>query len=236
MASHFKRKRLPTLAAPLVVWLAALAFSAGAAEPADIAPLEKWLAFHRGLRSLQAEFVEDRTLRTLKRPLRTEGMLWMANSGSRFRWQSGGEPPKTVAVRDGDQLTLLLPAKKLARKIDLSAPASTGGAGQSAAMEFATGGLPRTLKELRAGFSIESLEKSADTWRAELKPRDGRLAGSIDRLVLVIDAGRYYLRGMEMTLRDRSKVVTTFTRQRFNSPVDDALFRPDLSGYSVKSD
>ena len=205
------------------------------AEVSDeqLAPLEKWLAFQRGVRTVKAAFVQSRKLRTLRNPLRSDGTVWIDRRGKRFRWQAGDEDaPKSVAVKTGTTLTLLQPSRKRAKQIDLSQ--SDAATNPGAAFDFATGEMPDTLTELKQAFSIENIESESGAWRVTLRPLESGLRESLDEVVFLIDGERHHLRGFELTFRDRSVVETIFTRQEFNVALDDALFQPDLSDYTVQ--
>lgn len=99
----YARLRLPPTLMPssisitLAVTLALCAPLVRADEP-DRKPLEKWLAFQRGIRTIEADFVQIRELRTLRGGLRSEGKVWIDRKQWRFRWQTGDEAvPKAVA-------------------------------------------------------------------------------------------------------------------------------------------
>ncbi|MCB1229453.1 MAG: outer membrane lipoprotein carrier protein LolA [Verrucomicrobiae bacterium] len=198
---------------------------------ADLAPIQNWLQFQRGIRTVAAEFVQMRELRTLRNPLRSEGKVWIDRKRERFRWQSGSEDsPKAVAVKSGDTLTLMQPSRKRARQVDLG---DAAGDPAGAAFDFAAGDLPDSLADLKTAFSIEKLDSESGAWRLTLRPLQEKLRESVAEIVFVIDAERFFLRGFEMTFRDRSVVKTTFTRQEFNLDLDDSLFEPDLSSYTL---
>lgn len=208
-------------------------FTASANAEVDRTPLEKWLALQQGIRTIEADFTQIRELRTLRGGLRSEGKVWIDRKQERFRWQTGEESaPKAIAIKVGDTLTLLQPARRRAQRVALDDAAAR--ADGAAALDFATGGMPDTLTELEEAFVIEGITRETATWRVRLKPRTGKLRESLDEAVFLIDAERFFLHGFEMTFRDRSVVKTIFTRQEFNVSLDDSLFFPDLSGYALK--
>ncbi len=235
----YARLRLPPTPMPssisiiLTVTLALFAPLVRADEP-DREPLEMWLAFQRGVRTIEADFVQIRELRTLRGGLRSEGKVWIDRKRGRFRWQTGDEAaPKAVAIKVGDTLTLMQPDRRRAQQVALDDTATRDGG--AAAFDFATGGMPDSLAELEEAFMIEDITRDESaTWRVRLRPRSGKARETLDEAVLLIDAGRYFLHGFEMTFRDRSVVKTTFTRQEFNVALPDSLFSPDLSGYTIK--
>src|SRR5690606_21715580 len=58
-----------------------------AAEP-DLKPLEAWIAGQKGLKSLDAEFVQERKLPSLKKPVATPGRLRVQRPG-KLLWELG---------------------------------------------------------------------------------------------------------------------------------------------------
>ena len=89
--------------------------SLAAAEP-DLKPLEAWIRKQKDLKSLDAEFVQERKLPSLKKPIATPGRLRIQRPG-KLLWELG-QPVKTLAVSDGTTMTLLDVAKKRGKKVD----------------------------------------------------------------------------------------------------------------------
>ena len=163
----------------LVFALVLLASSLGAAEneSTNLVPLEKWLAFQRSVRAVEADFIQVRELRTLRNGLRSEGKVWVDYSGKRFRWQTGdAADPKTIAVKNGGILTVIQPGRKRAERIDLKSAQPSQGPG--AALDFATGDLPDTLAELRAAFTIGEFQPLSTTGAGSFALTTGGGAGA----------------------------------------------------------
>ncbi|MGE9271065.1 MAG: outer membrane lipoprotein carrier protein LolA, partial [Verrucomicrobiales bacterium] len=62
-------------------------------------PLEAWLSRQANIRTLQTEFIQERTLAALKRPVTTPGKMTLTKNGQ-MRWDLGS-PVKTTAISDG---------------------------------------------------------------------------------------------------------------------------------------
>ncbi len=86
----------------------------------DLKPLETWIGKQKDLQSLDAEFVQERKLPSLKKPITTPGRMRMLRPG-KLRWELGN-PVKTLAVSDGTTMTLLDVAKKRGKKIEAGSP------------------------------------------------------------------------------------------------------------------
>src|SRR5438105_4304437 len=88
----------------LVAWAAAAA--ALGAGPTNSA-LASWIAAQKNIQSWQADFVQTRTFKSLSQPLMATGRVWFAEP-NRFRWELGS-PPKTIAVRGGNDMLVMYP-------------------------------------------------------------------------------------------------------------------------------
>ncbi|MFK5924312.1 MAG: outer membrane lipoprotein carrier protein LolA [Verrucomicrobiota bacterium] len=206
-----------------------------AADPAqdlDLAPVKKWLTRMAGMKSIEATFVQQKYLRTLRRPLSTKGHIWIQYPDD-FRWELG-EPAATVAIRNQDVLTLLEPKKKRAKRYSLVSKKGKSSAAVSAAMDSASKTFPRSMEELEKHFEILGLRRDGEVYEFTLKPKDKSLTVAMRKVLFFIDAEKFHLRAFEIQLRDKSRVRTTFTWIKFNPKIPVNLLKPDLSGYKLK--
>ncbi len=204
---------------------------AGAGNELDLAPVERWLERMGETKSVEADFVQQRFLRTLRKPLSTKGHLWLVYPDA-LRWQLG-DPPTTVAIRDQQRLTVIEPKKKKARLFSLVAEEGAGGSPAPASLRSMTRSFPRSMEELAEHFEIRGLERGRESYELTLEPRDKSLS-AMHRVVFSIDAKEYFLRAVELQFRDKSKVRTSFTRLTFNHEIPASTFEPDLEGYQVE--
>lgn len=215
----------PLLAVLLLGWAIPAALSAQTTAP-NLVPLEKFIQFQKGIRSLQANFVETRSLRTLKGATGGQGTIYMAGA-TKFRWQSAGDPPKSMAIRNGSTLWLLQPQAKRAEKRTVSGS-------EFSTFDFAAGGIARSMDDLKRRYAIESVSQQGGVWMAVLRPLDRAAAARIRRMTLGIDPAKFHLRSLKLEMKDGSSVSATFTSQRFNPNLPASLFSPDLAGYLVR--
>ncbi len=220
-------RHIPTI--PLSA-LAALALLAApsvprAAEP-DLTPLTKWIAFQNTVDTVKADLVQDRKLKTLRHPMRSEGTLWVDHP-DHFRWQMEGDPPKMIAIRDKKVITVLEPKKKTAEQV-------VAGSGSVPALDFLAEGFPRSVEALLKKFRVLSSQQIDGEWQIAMTPLDREAAKNLTQIVFFIDPERFFLKGFELSLADGSSIRTYFTKQVFNEKIDKALFVPDLAGYSVE--
>lgn len=192
----------------------------------DTGPLEAWLDRQPEIRTLEAEFVQERTLPALKKPVRSTGTLRMQRP-SKLRWELG-EPPKTIAVSDGDTMTLVDVEQQVAQRL----PSDSRRARQFTLLtdKALTGGLDSFTK------AFEPIESRVTNgiYQLTLRPRDRSMRNKAPWLFLDIDPRSNELRAIEVRLEDESRIRTIFTRTSFNQALPADTFRVDLSGYKVR--
>ena len=98
---------------PLLVLLSLISL---ARAELDSKPLETWIGKQKDLQSLDTRFVQERKLPSLKKPVSTPGRMRMQRPG-KLCWELG-QPVKTMAVSDGQTMTLLDVSKKRGKRID----------------------------------------------------------------------------------------------------------------------
>lgn len=192
----------------------------------DTAPLAAWLQRHGEIRSLSADFVQQRTLPALKRPVETPGTLAMTRDG-KLRWELG-DPPKTVAVSDGDTIILADIEEKRARRID--ADDSRARSFTMLSGDAMRGGLEGFLEVFEP---IESRVVNG-IYQLTTRPNNRRMRNKVGWVYFDIDPRKSELRALEIRLDDKSRIKTIFSNTRFNPEIPDSRFRFDLGGYSVR--
>ncbi len=197
---------------------------AARAEQLDTRPLEIWLGKQKTLRSLDADFVQERKLPALKKPVSTSGRMRMLRPG-KLLWELG-DPVQTLAVSDGTTMTLVDVAKKQGRRID---------AASARARQFTllSDEAFRDLAGFQQTFELIESRVSQGIYQLTVRPRERRMRSQVPWLFLDIDTRTHELRALEIELEDKSRIKTVFTKTRLNAPVDEALFSPDLSGYRL---
>lgn len=196
-----------------------------ATSRADNTALDAWLKRQPSIHSLDNTFTQERKLPALKNPTSARGRLSFVKPG-KFRWQLG-DPVETLAVSDGTTLTLIQTAEKSARRIPTDSP-------QAARFSLLSGKAFESPEAFQKAFEIIESRIASGIHQYTLKPKDRRVRSQIPWIFLDIDPAKNELRAMEMELQDKSRVCTIFDAPRINSPLPDSLFKPDLSGLSVK--
>lgn len=198
--------------------------SLAAAEP-DLKPLETWLGRQKNLKSLQADFVQERKLPSLKKPVTTPGKLVMAVPG-KLRWELG-QPVKTVAISDGATMTLLDVAKKRGKKIPADAP-------EARQFSFLSDGAFRDLAALQEIFETVESRMTGPIYQLTLKPKERGMRKHVSWMFLDIDTRNYELRAVDLEMDDKSRIRTVFSNAKINAKVDPAAFTAETEGYLMR--
>lgn len=192
----------------------------------DTAPLEAWLKRQSEIRTLEADFIQQRTLPALKKPVESPGKLWMGENG-RLRWELG-TPPKTIAVSDGSELTFVDVAKQRAKVMD---------ADSSEARSFTMlsgDSMNRGLDGFLEVFEPVESRVVNGIYQLTTRPKPRQMRSKVGWVYFDIDPGRNELRALEIRLDDKSRIKTIFRNTRFNRAIPADRFQLDLSGYQVR--
>ena len=195
-------------------------------DEVDTAPLQAWLKKQVGIKSLQADFIQERKLAALKQPVSTPGSMIMVKGGS-MRWNLG-KPAKTTAISDGETIQLIDIEKKRAR----SMPADSSRA--KAFTLLGSSSLNGGLDGFTEAFELIESRVTNGIYQLTTRPRDRSLRSEVSWVFFDIDPKDAQLRALEVQLDDKSRIRTIFTKTRFNQAVPEDAFDFDLSGYKVR--
>ncbi|MBB5353092.1 outer membrane lipoprotein carrier protein [Haloferula luteola] len=191
----------------------------------DTAPLRAWLEAQKKVQSLDADFTQERTLPALKKPVSTPGRLTLSKPG-KLRWDLG-TPPKTIAVSDGETITLIDVEKKRAMRLD---------ADSSRARSFTLLGdkaLSGGLDGFTEAFELVESRVTEGIYQLTTRPKDRRMRDKVDYVFFDIDPKTQQLRALELRLDDKSRIRTIFRNTRLNAKVEADRFAVDLSGFKI---
>lgn len=192
---------------------------------ADNAVLNAWLKRQPTVQSLDTTFTQERKLPSLKNPTSAQGRLSFAKPG-KFRWQLG-EPAETLAVSDGTTLTLIDMATKTAHQIPATSP-------QAARFSLLSGKAFESIEAFESAFDIIDSRVTSGISQYTLKPKDRRMRSQVPWIFLDIDPVKNELTALELELQDKSRVKSIFHAPKINHALPDSLFKPDLTGITVK--
>ncbi len=220
-----------------IVYIFLLALSPGSPCGAESLDQEQtrrlvgeWLQNSGRFKTLGVDFIQERQLRALRRPLSRTGKLWVTQDG-KMRWQID-EPPALILARSGAEAPLLWidTKKKTWRRIDPQDDATQGNAqAMRMLMQTQTASL-ETFEEAFALRHARPVAEAAGRWRVELDLKDRRASLSVKDVFFEIEPASGALHLMEFQLRDGSLLRTRMTRAVKNGKLDARLFQPDLEG------
>ena len=215
LRSHLAQRRLR-------IFLAAIClFAALNLRAVDTnAILQNWFVAQAKVRSMSADFVQTRTLKTLVQPLTAKGHLWFAPP-NRFRWELG-HPPQTIALRHGDDMYVVYPKLKRAEHYPLGASAPRE---WRDAMALLDAGFPRTREEFDAQFQIQSLTVTDGKWQLTLQPRQAGPRQFMPEMRVFLSINDFILAGTELMFVDGSRVRNDFTNTVVNEEVNEQIFQ-----------
>lgn len=197
--------------------------------------LEQWLGNSARVKSVQARFEQVRLLKSMTRPLRKEGMLWMENPG-RFRWQIGN-PPELVVQKDEGQRMWVLDVKELkARVWDMK---------EMQNKELANGGQNFAMLDSMQSMSSDFLEErfklqrgavdatNAALWNFDFSMKDAKAALMVKQVTLKVNVGEGTLHALTLFMRDGSSMMTNILSHQLNAPIAASVFKVNTQGYTV---
>ena len=213
----------------LVVLLLTLV-SLGAAEPSfDFSLLENSFQVQKKIRSISAEFIQTRALKTLKSPIAIKGRFWF-EAPDMFRWELG-EPAKSIVIGSQKGVSIIQPAKKRVEKIDFTHSAQSQGAPDFLRMMNMLSS--RSVENLQNEMNILSLKNTGSNCRLEMLPKDPQMAKGLTSLVLDFDQSTGYWIAFEVVTREGSSMRTEFRNVQLNAKLDTQIFQYDTTGYRI---
>lgn len=192
----------------------------------DLSPLEGWLERHKDIRTLKADFVQQRTLPALKKPVETPGTLEMGGEG-KLRWELG-KPAKTIAVSNGSTIIMADIREKTAKKLDSNSSEARSFTMLSGdAMKGGIEGFTEVFQPIEARV-VNGI------YQLTTRPKPRKMRNKVGWVYFDIDPSKKELRALEMRLDDKSRIKTIFSNTRFNPKIPASRFQFDLTGYKVR--
>src|SRR4051812_13564348 len=185
--------------------------------------LAPFLEAQADLKSWTADFVQTRTLKSLKQPLKSPGHLSFAAPNA-FRWELG-EPTQTVAVRRSNDVLLIYPPLKRAERYSLAPGERSPWQDMLSLLEA---GFPRNQQELESRFNIASERLLAGRLHVVLQPKAASARRWMQEMELVFDTQNKTLAATELRFADGSSLRNDFSNERKNPPLDPQLFKPQI--------
>src|SRR6056297_686388 len=141
--------------------------------------VQRWLGTNATATSLRINFTQTRTMKSLKVPIRQNGVLWLDYRSGLFRWQTG-DPAQTIVTKHGTDIIIIrTPGQKYEVR-----PA---GSGASPGMGALATGFPKSLEEFRQKYHVVGMLKQDNIFRIKTKPL-GSAGRGIGNFTFVIEA------------------------------------------------
>ena len=185
--------------------------------------ISEWLNAQTNIRTWSATVIQTRALKALTEPLTATGRVWFA-APNRFRWELD-DPPKTIAVRQADQLLVIYPRLKRAERYPLRGDQ----AGQwRETLALLEAGFPRGQSELESRFRVVAESRTDSVHELTLQPRSPLARRMMPRIKISLATNDFSLRATELRFADGSIMRNDFTNAVLNPKIDDSMFAPTL--------
>lgn len=183
------------------------------------AVLNGWFAAQTNLKTWSASFTQTRTLKTLTQPLVATGQIWFAVP-NQFRWELGN-PARTIALRQGDEMHIVYPRLKRAERYQMGASAPKE---WRDAMSLLDAGFPRGRAAFEAQFKVQSIMETNGVWDLSLQPNSSFARQMMPELRVSIATNDYSLTATELVFTDSSRMRNDFTNAILNGSLDEKIF------------
>ncbi|HEY2713273.1 MAG TPA: outer membrane lipoprotein carrier protein LolA [Chthoniobacterales bacterium] len=202
--------------------------SAKAEQPNEKKLIQIWLERQHDIKSLSADFVQTRSLRSLQSPIRNKGHLWLVKPDL-FRWQLG-DPPKTVVVRHGRNVDLISPFKRQMRPLDPQEAQRQLGMQGAAMMDTP---VAKNYADFISRFDVLSVQSSDDRCEISILPRQDDARKFLEGISLTFKVSDGHLLAFGMRLRSGAAIENEFTQVEINQSIPRSVFEFPVSGYEV---
>lgn len=168
--------------------------------------IDSWLAHQTNVQTWSADFRQTRTLKSLVQPLVSTGQVWFA-APKNFRWELGGRPPQTIAIRNGEMLQVAYPRLNRAEKYDLS---SMRDKQWKDALGLLQSGFPRSRAEFDSEFKLLSVTATNATHLLDLEPRSVAARKLMPKLRIGLATNDCAMSSTELFFADGSSMRNDF--------------------------
>ena len=190
--------------------------------------IAQWLARQGEVKTWAAEVTQTRQLRSLTRPLESQGQVWFAQP-NRFRWQLGS-PPRTIAVRTADELLVAYPRLRQLERYPMTGELDESWRQVLALLEV---GFPSDAETFHASYEVLSVTASGERWLLELRPAARQARRLIERVRVELVAESFELAATELEFPDGSTMRNDFSGHRTDPELEASIFELDAEGYDV---
>jgi outer membrane lipoprotein-sorting protein len=211
-------------------WCFVLSSAACIVSAADAnSPLTVWMDAQTNIHTWSADCTQTRSFKTLTQPLTEKGKVWFKQP-NQFRWELGN-PPKTIAVRQKNEMMLLYPRLKRVERYPLDSSAPGPWRDVLALLEA---GFPKSQAELQSKFRVVSQNVTNNVCDLVLQPRSAAARKMMPQLEISFDLKQTSLRSVSFQFADGSFLRNDFSNPVLNPKIDESIFSPPIpSDYKV---
>lgn len=212
-------------------WLIPFLASTGLwAHAGELGPaVASWFNAQTNIHSWSADFMQTRTFKTLTQPTTATGHVWF-EAPNRFRWELG-QPAKTIAVREPQELLVIYPRLKRVEKFPLTGEQAGPWRDALALLEA---GFPRSQAQMQAQYNILVQNLQGDTCELTLQPKSAAARRMMPQLKVEFDIKNSALKATELEFADHSTMRNDFTNPVLNPAIDPKMFNPEIpSDYRI---
>ncbi len=219
------RNIISLLGGSAVAWLGVAGLKAAPLDPA----IQSWVQAQTNFQTWSADVIQTRRLKTLTKPLKASGHVWFA-APDFFRWEIGN-PARTIAVHQADQMLVIYPRLKRVERY----PLNGGAPGQwKETLALLDAGFPRSTDELESKFRILSLRKTNDVYEVELEPKAASAREMMPQIDVGFSSDHYRLRNTVLHFADGSEMRNDFLEPKVDPELPKDIFKPEIPpGFSV---
>ena len=186
-----------------------------------------WLEHQATVKTWTADVTQTRTLKNLARPLINQGRL-VFSQPNKFKWQVG-EPAKSIAIRDLDELTIIYPKLLQAEKYPFD---SIEKPAMKQALLLLEVGFPNDPQSFLGQYELVELVEEENVI-FKLKPSNASAKKLLQFINLEVDKNSNTLLATELVFKDGSTMHNLFQRQKFNLALEPGSFKFDLTDYEI---
>ncbi len=173
----------------------------------------------KGLKDLEAEFVQTQVIHLLKEPDVSRGLLYWKEGKLRMDWT---EPSRSILVLDEKGILLHVPEEKRAERFP---------AGENENFGALFPGFGQTSDEMKKTYEIELMTgpKDSKTWHLRFRPRRKKMRRWVGRIGLWVDRAKgvpIRLRLVDPNGKDYTELVLSKTK--VNQGIKKERFMLDL--------
>lgn len=215
--------------------------NAAAPEEATRAALEQWLANSAKVKSVHATFDQLRQLKSVRRPLKREGKLWMQKPAD-FRWQIGAgdtDSPDLLVQRAADGGLWVLDGKEKKARVwtkEALEAQEKEGKGQGVAVMQSMQAV--SLAEFESKFKLREGEPDPaypGIWTFTLGLKDNKAAIFVTKVTLRVNVAEGSLHAFTLHMRDGSSMSTVIRSYQLNATLPASVFKVRSDGYAIEA-